>query len=362
MTSSGVAPWVDELPSCAPVEDRGCGAVVAARYCQPVADVFVLVVGECLVDLAPAGEARQGIAGKSYVALPGGSPANVAVGLARLGVRTGFAGRFSAEGFGPWLRQHLSSNGVDLSTSVDATEPATLAVVTLDAAGRASYTFYGPETADWRWSAGELPVPSGFAAVHSGSLATTFEPGASVLAKWLEAVRDSGDAVVSFDPNVRAGLVADLTAYRDRLERLVACAHIVKASDDDLAVAYPGSAVEKVAESWLSGGAALVVVTEGPRGARAFHASGAQASCVPPAVEVADTIGAGDTFSASLLAYLASAGALTPEGVASLGSEELERAIGYAVAASAFTCTRPGADPPTATELATFCEAVVPRS
>ena len=327
-----------------------------------MADVLVLVVGECLVDLAPAGEAPQGIAGRSYLALPGGSPANVAVGLARLGVRTGFAGRFSAEGFGPWLREHLSSNGVDLSASVDATEPATLAVVTLDAERRASYTFYGPETADWQWSVGELPVPtSGFGAVHTGSLATTFEPGASVLAKWLGAVRDSGGTVVSFDPNVRAGLVGDLTAYRDRLEQLVACAHIVKASDDDLAVAYPGSGVEKVAESWLSEGAALVVVTEGPRGARAFHSTGAQATCAPPEVDVADTIGAGDAFSAGLLTYLASTGALTPQGVASLSRGELVRAISYAVAASAFTCTRPGADPPTETELATFCKLVAPR-
>ena len=327
-----------------------------------MADVPVLVIGECLVDLAPRGEAPEGLAAKSYLALPGGSPANVAVGLARLGVRTGFAGRFSAEGFGPWLREHLSSNGVDLSASVDATEPATLAVVTLDPEGRASYTFYGPETADWQWAAGELPGPtSGFAAVHTGSLATTFEPGASVLAKWLRAVHEGGDSVVSFDPNVRAGLVGDLTAYRSRLEQLLVCAHIVKASDDDLAVVYPGSSMERVAESWLSRGVALVVVTEGARGARAFHASGAQAACAPPEVEVVDTIGAGDAFSAGLLAYLASAGVLTPEGVVSLSTEELERAIGCAVAASAFTCTRPGADPPTATELAAFCEMTAVR-
>lgn len=292
---------------------------------------------------------------KRYAALPGGGPANIALGLARLGTRSGFAGRFSAEGFGPWLREHLSSNGVDLSFSVDAREPATLAVVVFDDAGRASYTFYGPETADWQWSASELPASTGaFKAVHTGSLVATFEPSASVLAEWLEAVRRGGEAVISFDPNVRPGLISDPVAYRRRLERFASCAHIVKASDEDLAAVYPGEEVEIVAEAWLSGGAALVVVTEGERGATAFHASGARSSWAPPPVDVADTIGAGDAFSSALLACLAREGALGRAALFDLGKAELERAMRQAVAASAFTCTRPGADPPTSGELADF--------
>jgi fructokinase len=283
------------------------------------------------------------------------------VGLARLGVGTGFAGRFAVDGFGPWLREHLSSNGVDLSFSVEATEPATLAVVVLDGAGRASYTFYGPETADWQWSAGELPaVPGRFGAVHTGSLVATFEPGASVLAAWLESVRSAGEAVVSLDPNVRRRLVSDPSAYRERLERLTSCAHIVKASDEDLAAVYPGEEVEAVAGAWLSGGAALVVVTEGECGATAFHASGERSGWAPPAVEVADTIGAGDAFSAALLARFASEGALSPSGIFDLGKDDLDLALRQAVAASAFTCTRPGADPPTLGELNEFLRLAPP--
>lgn len=327
----------------------------------------MLVVGECLVDLAPTlvpSAAGEGHAphGRPYEAIPGGGPANVALGLARLGAPAAFAGRFAKEGFGPWLREHLAVNGVDLSPSIEASEPATLAVVTFDGAGRASYGFYGPETADWQWSASELPRPDGlFAAVHTGSLATTFEPGASVISDWLAGLRAAGDVAVSFDPNVRSGLVADVAAYRGRLERLVASSHLVKASDEDVAAVYPEEDLERVAESWLASGASLVVVTEAARGARAFHISGTRAACASPAVEVVDTIGAGDAFSSGLLAYLLSVGALSPAGLRSLEEDELARALGQAVAVSAFTCTRAGADPPTAAELARFRDAAVRR-
>jgi fructokinase len=315
-----------------------------------------MVLGECLVDLAPGPSEAAGGRGRPYVALPGGGPANVAVGLARLGVHAAFAGRFAVEGFGPWLREHLAANAVDLSPSVPAEEPATLAVVTLDGAGRATYSFYGPETADWQWRAGELPSPVGaFAAVHTGSLATTFEPSASVLERWLACLHQAGEVAVSFDPNVRPALIADLASYRSRVERLAACAHIVKASEEDIEVVYPGENVEEVAARWLSAGTALVAVTKGRRGATVFHASGASAHQSPPTVEVVDTIGAGDAFSSGLLAYLAQAQALSPGGLAALEDAELEGALAQAVAASALCCTRPGADPPTASELARFC-------
>lgn len=290
------------------------------------------------------------------MALPGGGPANVAVGLARLGIGASFAGRFATEGFGPWLREYLAENGVDLSPSVRAREPATLAVVTLDGAGRASYSFYGPGTADWQWSASELPSPTGaFAAVHTGSLATTFEPGATVLEGWLAQLRGSGEVVVSFDPNVRPALIEDLHAYRSRLERLAHCAHIVKASEEDIEVAYPGEGTAAVAERWLRAGACLVAVTQGELGATVFHAGGARAQCRPPQVQVTDTIGAGDAFSSALLAYLARAEVLSPASLRCLDEADLNGALAQAVAASALCCTRPGADPPTSAELARFC-------
>jgi fructokinase len=294
-------------------------------------------------------------------AIPGGSPANVAVGLARLGVPTAFAGRLSRGGFGPWLSEHLLANGVDLAPSVETEELATLAVVALDAGGRASYTFYGPGTADWQWRRAELAAPSDLraggstvAAVHTGSLAVALEPGASVLGEWLAEVRAEGRALVSIDPNVRPSFVGDLGRYREKLEKLLGCAHLVKASSEDLEVIAPGTGPLDVVDSWLAAGAYLVVMTHGPEGASAFHRSGWRARCQAPAVKVADTIGAGDAFSAGLLAYLATNGLLSPGALAGLAQGQLDAALAQAVAVSAITCTRAGADPPNAAELTTF--------
>ena len=176
----------------------------------------ILVLGECLVDLAPASAASPGLATpssagqpataagtesaagtgaegaatgavpgvwrpppKHLVALPGGGPANVAVGLARLGVPSAFAGRFSGRGFGPWLRDNLAGNGIDLRFSVDADEDATIALVTLDSDGRASYTFYGRTTADWQWSEDELPDLGASRQRGYGPLSALCTPGQS---------------------------------------------------------------------------------------------------------------------------------------------------------------------------------------
>jgi fructokinase len=254
----------------------------------------VLVVGECLVDLAPAAASATPPpdAGRPLIAMPGGSPANVAVGLARLGVRTAFGGRLSRHGFGPWLREHLRANGVDLTSSVDAPELPTL--------------------------------------------------------------RSAGEVLISFDPNVRPWLVDDVGAYRRRLEDLVSNAHIVKASDEDIAVIYPGTDPAVVVDRWLAAGTDLVLVTEGGQGASAAHRTGARARCAPPEVTVVDTIGAGDSFTAGLLAYLAQEDLLTPAGTAGLSSAQLEAGLRQAVTASALTCTRAGADPPNQAQLAAF--------
>ncbi len=332
---------------------------------------MTLVVGECLADLAPAttgapadrtaGTGKVGAWARQLVAMPGGGPANIAVGLARLGVPTTFAGRFSRQGFGPWLRSYLVANGLDLALSVDADEDATLALVTLDGQGRASYTFYGPGTADWQWGPTELPdltatasADRGICAVHTGSIALTLEPGAGVLAKWLAGLRRGNRVLVSFDPNMRPSLVGDLSEYRERLPGVISSSHIVKASDEDVEVLYPGATAPEIADRWLSAGVSLVLITEGALGATAFHQNGARAHASPPPIEVVDTIGAGDSFSAGLLAYFAKNGFLELAALATLSEAHLHDAIVQAVSASALTCTRPGADPPTEQELARF--------
>ncbi len=285
----------------------------------------------------------------------------MAVGLARLGTRSAFAGRMARHGFGPWLREYLSDNGIDLALSVDAAEPATLAVVTLDHDGRASYTFYGPETADWQWRESELPQPNLMAlaahdlgAVHTGSLAVALEPGGPVLARWLTRLREDNDVLISFDPNMRSIEGNDEVAYRTRMEDIIASSHVVKASNEDVEAMYPGSNPLGAAEKWLAAGPLLVVITQGPDGATALHRNGFQAHLSPPPIRIADTIGAGDAFSAGLLAYFADRGLLYPDGLAGAGPGELRAALAQAVAASAFTCTRPGGDPPDAQELKAF--------
>ena len=375
---------------------RGAGSNDADA---PVAAAHrVLVVGECLVDLAPAAPpqgqgapqaqatAREQHAGEDdspglakspgsaatarapnhqprhqLVALPGGGPANIAIGLARLEVPCDFAGRFSRGGFGPWLRQNMADNGLGLRFSVDADEAATIALVTLDDQGRASYTFYGPTTADWQWANDELPdlKDQGFGgravkAVHTGSLALALEPGASVIAAWLTDLHRHSDVLISFDPNVRPGFVGDLSVYRDRLTSVVRSAHIVKASTDDLEAVFPGTSPRLVAEEWHSLGVPLVVITEGPDGATAYHRSGACAHCSPPPINLADTIGAGDAFTSAFLAYFSRHGLLSPEAISGLAEAHLVSSLGDAVMASAFTCSRLGADPPSRSELARF--------
>jgi len=359
----------------------------------------VLVLGECLADVAPAPPPRDTAAGaiaaaspqteageqfapastkagplspahvapgptRQYlVAMPGGGPANVAVGLARLGVRCAFAGRFSRRGFGPWLRRHLADEHVDLGFSVEADELATIALVTLDSNGRASYTFYGATTADWQWQDHELPEigrPRPGAprvdAVHTGSLALALEPGAGAITRWLATMHRESQVLISFDPNVRPGVAGDITAYRERLAEILTSAHIVKASHEDVDAVYPGASPRSVADKWLSLGVSLVVITAGPMGATAFHSNGAGARSTPPLIRVADTIGAGDAFTAALLAYFAEHELLSPGGIAQLSAAHLQASIAQAVMAGALTCTRPGADPPTRPELDHFMD------
>ncbi len=333
-----------------------------------MAAATVLVVGEALVDLAPAAPAATGPhPGRAepipMVAYPGGSPANVAVGLARLEVTTAFAGRLSAAGFGPWLRRHLAGNGVDVDRSITAEENCSLAVVALDDTGAATYTFYVEGTADWQWQPRELPDAGSLdvAAVHTGSLATALAPGRATLTEWLAAVHRAGRVLVSFDPNVRPTLIDDLDHYRQSVAALVSRAHLIKVSEEDLAVLYPGDQPLEVAKRWAETGPELVVVTHGAAGASAVRADGTTVRRTPPAVDVLDTVGAGDAFTAGLLAHLAQGpagdraasarGALHPGGPAGLDDDQVADALDFANRVAAVTCARAGADPPNRSEV-----------
>jgi fructokinase len=308
----------------------------------------VAVVGEALIDLVPRGP--DGL----YQAVPGGSPANVAVGLARLQVPARMVARIADDPFGRRIRRHLAGNGVDLGAVVSAAEPTSLAIVDVEPDGAVSYDFRVDGTADWQWRDAELGgvLGGGLLALHSGSLALTMPPGADALLRLLQ--RAHGSVTVSYDPNARPLLMGSPERTRERVERLVALADVVKASVEDVAWLLPGRAAEEVAEAWLALGPALVAITCGADGVVAVAAGTGLLRRPARPVTVVDTVGAGDAFTSALLAGLYRRGLLGAErraALAAIGEATLSGVLDEAVLAAAITCTRPGADPPVLSEL-----------
>ena len=225
----------------------------------------VTVIGEAIVDLIPAGPPR------TFQAVPGGSPYNVAIGLARLGHRATLMARLADTAFGRILRDHAQAEGIDLHAAPSAAEPATLAVVSLDAAARASYDFYLDGTADWQWTAEETGrAPEGTAVFHFGSIASWTPPGDAAIHELAGQMRGGGDVLVSYDPNVRPGLLLDHRHGQRVVERALGLAHLAKASSDDIAWLYPDLAPADVARRWLDLGATVVVITSSADGAYAY--------------------------------------------------------------------------------------------
>ncbi|WP_205327258.1 carbohydrate kinase [Glycomyces sp. YM15] len=301
------------------------------------------VVGEALIDLK-VGHEDAG----HPVAHPGGSPMNVAVTLGRLGSEVAFLGRVSGDAFGRLLRTHLEASDVDLRWVVDAKEPTSLAIVSVDPVGSASYAFHVEGTADWQWTEGELPHRPGLDAVHAGSLALAVDPGGAVVERWLTDL--SAGTTISLDPNVRPALLGDREGYRERLERWLEFAAIVKVSDEDLEWIWPGVDPAELAESWITKGRKLVVVTRGGEGSLVW--AGGEAFAVPAApVDMVDTVGAGDSFSGALLDWLGRNDRLRPGGLDRLTAGEAREAVAFASTVAAITCSRAGANPPFRSEL-----------
>ncbi len=307
----------------------------------------VAVAGELITDMVPAG--AEGV----FRAAPGGSPGNVAVGLARLGVTARMLARLSDDVLGRRLRAHLADNGVDLSHSVVAAEPSSLAIVVLEPDGSAAYDFRVDGTADWQWTDAELAdALEGADALHVGSLGLTTPPGGAVLRRL--AARASATATVSFDPNIRQLLMGPREEVLVVVHEMLAVVDVVKASDEDVAFLEPGRAPEEVAAEWQAYGPAMVVITRGGDGAVAVGAAAGALSRPGMAVDVADTVGAGDSFMGALLAGLARRdllGADRRDALRALTAEDLARLVDQCIEVSAITCSRPGADPPRVADL-----------
>lgn len=299
------------------------------------------VLGEALIDLLP------GPAG-DLVARPGGSPANVAVGLARLGIATTFLGRTSTDRWGDMIRTHLHDNGVEVA-GPSGPEPTAIALVDVATDGEPVYRFLWDGTADRLLDVADLPEDlDGVAVVHVGSLGAVLAPGGAAVRRLVERERD--DRVVTFDPNVRLELIADEDAARASLLELARSAHVVKASVDDLAWLVPGTPADDVAHDLAARDVSLVAITAGPHAVR-LVGQRAEIEIAPRGGPVVDTVGAGDAFMAGLIAGLLEAGLDTPQRLHTAGPDALRAAGDLAVRAAAVTVSRVGADPPTRGEL-----------
>ena len=312
---------------------------------------MLMVCGEALLDVFAAGDTSTGLALDANV---GGSPFNLAVGLARLGQPAGFFGAVSTGFAGERLMRALADEGVDTRSVARSDAPTTLSLVGLDAQGVPSYAFYGHGCADRLLRAADLDrVPAHISAVNIGSYATVVEPIASTLRALVdrELARGSGRAVIAYDPNIRLNVDPDLQRWRDQLAWMLPRTDLLKISEEDLGLLQPGVAPETFAATALAHGVKAVVVTRGALGALGWTAQ-VSATVAPVPVQVIDTVGAGDTFQAALLTWLAEHGGLCARTLGGLTHSELRDALAFAARAAAITCSRRGADMPRRGEVA----------
>ena len=302
---------------------------------------MILSCGDALVDFVP-GKAADGR--EALIPMVGGSCLNVAVGLARLEVPTGFVGGISTDLFGRMIADHASASRVDLRYATRSEDQTTLAFVRM-VAGESHYAFYdaGTATRNWTYRKGAIPFAD-IEAVHIGSTTLVHEQGA---AETRAMITDAAKfATISFDPNCRPNLVKDRGANRARMDAFAGHADVVKMSDVDFEYLYGGEDYAAKAGALLGSGCSLFVVTRGTNGAQAWHKSAGTVEVSAPAVDVVDTIGAGDSFQAALLFALHALGRARRGKLGSMSRDELRRALSFAATCAAVTCTRAGADPP----------------
>ncbi|MBL3570503.1 carbohydrate kinase [Rhodovulum sulfidophilum] len=308
---------------------------------------MILCAGEALIDMLP----RTSTEGEpAFAPHAGGAVFNTAIALGRLGAPTGFLAGLSTDLFGTQLAEALAASGVETGLCLRSDRPTTLAFVML-VGGQARYAFYDEATAGRMLAPADLPaLPASVRALFCGGISLMAEPcGSAYEALFL---REAGSRVTMLDPNIRPGFIADEAAYRARIARMIAAADILKISDEDLHwLEGPGDARD-LARGLLTRGPRLVLLTRGAGGAHALTA-GAECHVPAPPVQVVDTVGAGDTFNAGLLAGLARAGQLDRDTLADgVPGAELKAALDLAIRAAAVTVSRAGANPPWAADLA----------
>jgi fructokinase len=261
-----------------------------------------------------------------------------------LGHEVAFIDGISTDAYGVKARAELAADGVDLSFSLTSDLPTAVAHVTLAADGGASYAFKLDKTATFDFNSSWLPDPSRFKpqVLHIGTLATLVQPGADVLFDW--AITCAEFAPIVFDPNIRPQVLSDRDKYVALVEKWVGISSVVKLSDDDFEWLYPGKSPESIAEQWLQGGVALVVMTRGANGLIGYTSDGV-VEVAGEKVSVVDTVGAGDTVGAIVVQ------GLITDGLLNLRGSVLKDVLHRAAVAAAITCSRAGAQPPYAHEI-----------
>ncbi|RFU82618.1 carbohydrate kinase [Streptomyces triticagri] len=301
---------------------------------------MIVVAGEALIDLVPE---TAGAATAPLLPARGGGPYNTAVALARLGSRAAFCSRVSDDAFGASLYERLREENVDVGLVQRGPEPTTLALAAVAADGSAAYSFYCEGTADRLFEVpGELPADT--RALSFGTCSLVLEPGASAYEELMRREATRG-RFVALDPNIRAGLIPDADAYRERFRGWLPSVSLLKLSEED--ADWLGNDID----AWLAAGPAAVVVTRGGDGLTAHTKSGESHRVPGERVRVADTIGAGDTVNAALLHTLEQRDLLSAGALAALPGDVWREVLGFAARAAAITCSRPGAEPPYAHEV-----------
>ncbi|QUJ76129.1 carbohydrate kinase [Sulfitobacter albidus] len=308
---------------------------------------MILCNGEALIDMLPISVSTGPDAFQPH---PGGAVFNTAIALGRLGVDCGLLTGLSRDMFGDQLTEALRVSGVSTAHVIYSDRPSTLAFVRLTD-GQASYSFFDESSAGRMLAPQDLPkLDAGVTALYFGGISLACEPAAETYAALLDRHADSYPVMI--DPNIRPGFIADPNRYRARLNRMIGQSDIVKVSDEDLDWIDTGTGdVATKAARLLAQGPAVVIVTRGGAGATGYLRGGATVDVPSQKVLVVDTVGAGDTFNAGVLAQLSRDGALQKSTLATLSPDTLHAALSFGATVAAVTVSRAGANPPWAHEI-----------
>lgn len=308
---------------------------------------MILCCGEALVDMIPEPTVRGP---DGYVPKSGGAVFNTAIGLGRLGCRTGLLSGISTDVFGQQLIADLNASNVDTRTVIRSDRPTTLAFVKLSD-GHASYSFFDENSAGRMIKPDDLPTNAdSVSALYFGGISLACDPGAET---YMQFAQDHArDCALMVDPNIRPSFITDEPKFRNRIERIIRLADIVKVSDEDLNwIIQTTEPLETKAVQLQKLGPSIVILTRGSSGALAWLPDGRSIFVESQKVDVVDTVGAGDTFNAGVLASLSEAGLLTKSALQSISQKDVEKAIDFGAKVAAINVGRTGANPPWRDEL-----------